>query len=631
MSDDRIVRIASALPLWLLVLGGLFGLSAMPALADDPIQPIQQPATPMQESPTPSEIVSEDGLRTLDQELSDPEAGFNSQSGLELDDAILELVAESPMVMDLDTNQPSRYLSLTESISLALEQNLGLNVARYNPGIAQDDVLVAEAIFDPSINAGISARERGDPPASALDGVTSGRSVNANQRASVGVTKRFSPGTEVGVDTGINRRTTNSAFALLNPDYASDVGLTVRQPLLRGFGETVNLAPIARARAGVRASRFAVRREVLDLIANAEIAYWNLAAARQRQALFLSNLRLAKNLLQENLERQRLGLANRLDVLQAEASLAARSEAVIVAQEDAYNAEDNLRAVMGMLYQDFAQPITIDPLPEDTPALPDFRMSISGALASDMDSQIQAERIEQFEIDRQVALNRTLPDLDFVAGAGVLGRDDDAYSAYEGAFNSRGYEWSAGLELSFPWGMQAEKARLRSSVRNIYRAEAQLAEIQQELLLRLRTAWRAVASGRERVATTSASLRLNAESFDQERARYASGLINFRNVLEAQRDFDDAKLRHLRAVYDLQRADVALARLDGRLLRRHGFTWDELDSQTQQAPDPVDPIRVNELATPDFAKFNRSADTLPENYGQEPNALKATYLGEESE
>ncbi|GHC11166.1 hypothetical protein GCM10007047_30590 [Cerasicoccus arenae] len=602
---------------------------ALTAQADDPQSPATIPASPMQTEVSASDEAVEPGRAALDAWNASSPSGPSFIEGLSADLDILELVRNSPLVMDIDADIAPMQMSLRESIDVALAKNLGLSITRYSPGLAQDNITVAEAAFDPNLSASLTAGENASPPSTSLAGVASGRAINADQQFNLGVGKRFTTGTEVALETRLNRGTTNSTNALLNPDFSSRLGFEVRQPLLAGFGEAVNLAAVTRAQIGLRSSRLTVRREVLDLIANVEIAYWNLAAARQRQALFISNLRLAKSLLEENIERERVGLATRLDVLQAEASLAARSEEVILSQETADNAEDRLRSVLGILYSETLQPLDVEPLPENDPLLPPFRESVTGALASDMESQIQLELIGQLEVDRVVATNNTLPDLDVYAGAGILGRESNATVAYQSAFETRGYDWNVGLELSLPWGMRAEEARLRSSVRSIYRAETQLAEIQQELLRRLRLAWRSIASGRERLATTRASLRLNAESFEQERARYDAGLSNFRNVLEAQRDFDDAKLRHLSALYDLREAVVLLARLDGRLLARHGFTWDEVDDDTQTSPDPIAALEEELWPAPDFQRFNADPAELPADYGATPNALIETYLGPE--
>ena len=50
----------------------------------------------------------------------------------------------------------SRELSLQEAVNRALEQNLGLIIERYQPGLFEDDITLAQSQFDPAI------RIRGD-------------------------------------------------------------------------------------------------------------------------------------------------------------------------------------------------------------------------------------------------------------------------------------------------------------------------------------------------------------------------------------------------------------------------------------------------------------------------------------
>ena len=53
---------------------------------------------------------------------------------------------------------------------------------------------------------------------------------------------------------------------------------------------------------------------------------------------------------------------------------------------------------------------------------------------------------------------------------------------------------------------------------------------------------------------------------------------------EAQRDFDQARSRHLSAVIDTLRATVRLSRVDGTILARNGFSWQSMEGLSE-APD----------------------------------------------
>ncbi len=553
----------------------------VPARAVEPEEPPEVPLP--EEAPTP-----------LEESLEVPQPAENV-----IEPGKMEALMEQNLGPE-DDAQPDINLLPQDAIDIALQRNLGLAIVRYRPSISADGVIVAESEYDPVLSSAANASGRLSPQAASnLDGVAAGQQPQTtSQSGEFGIAQKLPTGGTLRASTGINRSTTNSNRTFLNPDYTSDARLDVRQPLLKNFGATVNLADIAKARLSLRQSRLEVRKEVLDVIAEAEIRYWSLAAARARKLLYDTNLTLSESLLDENKARERVGLATRLEVLQAEASLAARSEDVILAQQQVENSEDRLRTFLGDLDYDPQDALNVAPLPEINPPVPNFRDSVRSALAQDMDTQIQYEIIEKRRIDKQVAQNQTLPSLDLTAGVGLLGRDGEPTQSYENTYTGSGYAWNTGLELSFPWGMRAARAELNSTRLDIRREETRLAEIQQILLLNLREAWRAVVAGKERTATTRASLVLNEESFVRERARYDAGASTFRNVLEAQRDFDEAKIRHLDAMVDLIRATIRLSRLDGTILERHGFTWEEVDETTQRLPDQVEPLAVETLQNP---------------------------------
>ncbi|MGF1452940.1 MAG: TolC family protein, partial [Opitutales bacterium] len=182
----------------------------------------------------------------------------------------------------------------------------------------------------------------------------------------------------------------------------------------------------------------------------------------------------------------------------------------------------------------------------------------------------------------------TRADLDLVISGATDARDESAADGAFAGFGPRGYRWQVGLELSLPWGFRGERAALRQARAGLRQAEGRRALILQTLMFNLRSAWRSLAAARERFTTSEISLELNQEAFERERARFEAGLSTFRDVLEAQSDLDDARLRRLSALSDMVEAEVRLQRLDGRLLERHGFRWENLDERVLTSPQPLD-------------------------------------------
>ena len=135
------------------------------------------------------------------------------------------------------------------------------------------------------------------------------------------------------------------------------------------------------------------------------------------------------------------------------------------------------------------------------------------------------------------SLKRDASNLDLTTGVTYLGRDQDEDRLPWG-LQCRRYDWSFGLEVRMPWGFRDARARARKAKRAVESATLQLYNIKQEKALAARKAWRSASAGFKRIEVTRNSVLLNEEAFEQERARYGSGLVPYRSLLEAQRDYD---------------------------------------------------------------------------------------------
>ncbi len=485
-------------------------------------------------------------------------------------------------------------LSLQAAIASALEHNLGLRISTYAPANALDSVEIEEAQFDPEIFGDATLQERQSVGINSTLG-----SDSESRRASAGVDKRFATGATVTVDSSISRSASSNSTTG-NPDYGTDVGVSIRQPLLKDAWATVNLAPLARAKVNAERSLFELRSDVLDLVLDTEIAYWNLAYARADRELIASSLALAENLLEENRERERLGLVTPLEVLQAEAEVLNQQEDIIQAERTIEDAEDALRRAMGQadFLADLSDNVLVAGLPDAIRPLRPMSDVVLDTVLNDVDAKAQERRIEVERINRTLAEDDTRPDLDLKAGLSYLGRDQDGGTAYRGAYDADGYDWNVGVEVRMPWGFRDARARARQAERNEEQATLQLYDIKQAKALAARNAWRSASAGLKRIEVTRAALRLNEEAFEQERARYGSGLVAYRSVLEAQRDFDQAKSNYLRSLIETLRSTVRLSRVDGTLLTRNGLDWDAVEPYTQVTTPTVELQSTPSTGTP---------------------------------
>jgi outer membrane protein len=488
--------------------------------------------------------------------------------------AFLVLPISSVLGFSDEVQKDDKVLDLDSFLIEALGHNIGLRIERINSLNAIDAVEVERAAFDPRFQSNYNYVEREAAAASStLDTAPIPRS--ESRQLSVGADKRFSAGTAFSINSNINRVTSNNNAAR-NPDYAADIGFGIRQPLMRGAWQTVNLAPIARAKIGGEQAVDRLMDAILEVLSSAEIAYWNLAYARARRDFFASSLLLAKSILEESQVRQELGLATQLEILQADAEVVSREEELILAELQIEDSLDRLIRVAGSNFDQalWTGDLQIAALPEPINEPLSIEAVSVKANQADMRVRAQERQVEIQRLNRLLAADQARPDLDLTLGLRYLGRDDSGWSSYRGSWSGDGYNLNAGIQVSLPWGFREARARERQAGRNLEREEWVLADLRMERTLLVRDVWRQLSSGLKRIEVTKAAVNLNEQSFEQARARFASGAVAYRLVLEAQRDLDQSRLRYLAAVIETLRAEVRLARLDGSILERNGFEWD---------------------------------------------------------
>lgn len=463
-------------------------------------------------------------------------------------------------------------LTLEECIARALGQNFDLQIQTFAKDSAQQSLLIAEADFEPDLTYTTSRSESVQATASStLDGAANPSSTSYNNRISA--TRRVATGATVTAATNLNRSGTNSRNSLLNPSYNSDFSLTVRQPLLSGAGRAYNRASIERARIGLDRSNLDFKTSILTVVRNVEAAYYNLAFAREQLAVRRFSLELAERLLEENRARMNTGIATDLEVLQAEVGVANARRTLIQAEQTVRNNEDNLLNLIGRFeFNTSLGNVSLADAP--VPAV-SFEQSYKRALENAPNYASTRLSIEQIKLDVMTTKSLARPGLSIGATGGYNARESEPRTSYDELWSGDGYNWTIDMSFTMPLGFKAEKARHRQAIINLAREEARLQQIEQTLLVDVRSAVRSVETNIESVAISTKATELSQRQFDLEKARFDAGISTFRRVQESQEDLDTARVSELQARIALRIALADLARLEASSLDRYNITVEQ--------------------------------------------------------
>lgn len=462
---------------------------------------------------------------------------------------------------------PGPALTLQDCIARALQKNFSLRIQTFSTANARESLIIAGTDFEPTFNASMTRSHVEDPLTLARPGAA-GNVDATNSR--VGVSQRVVTGATVDVTSNLNRSSSNPAFSSLNPAYNSDVSVAVTQPLLRGAGLGVNRANIERARLGVTIAKLGYKGSVLQVVRDTEVAYYNLAFTREQLAVRRFSLELAQTLLDENTAKRDTGVATDLDVMTARVGVAAAQNNVVLAQEQERNSEDALLALIGQF--EFGTDLGAVGFTDDQTPAPAIEEAFRRAKLNQPDYVATENAIKQLELDVQVAQNGRLPTLNVDGALGLNGSDRSFGRTYDRLASTDRYNWQLGLSVSVPWGLRGDRARYRASLNTLHQYQARLQQMEQNLLVQVRSDVRAVDTNLQSVRISTQGTALAQRQYELQKARFDAGLATSRDVLQAQNDLENARVNEIQAKVNLRAAVAELHRLDGSSLDRYNIS-----------------------------------------------------------
>lgn len=456
-------------------------------------------------------------------------------------------------------------LSLEEALARALQSNLDLAIERVAPRRAATNILAARAAFDPRLNLTTRYAENSTPRAAeqvAADGLPSVESRTFS--AAAGVTQPTILGTEIGLSASTTNRM--NTFNNFEDEYTSFVGLNLRHPLLKDAGPTANRAQLRIATKGREQSDATFLHRVDQILADVHTAYYELLFTLADLETRQNSLLLAERLQADNAARRELGTMTPLDVAQARSEAASRMAEVIQARLATDQARNRL---LRLISADFAahratilQPTDQLTLPEP-PTPTDFDLRLG--LENRKDYLALLKQAEADDLRIVFTRNQLLPRLDLEGSYGFNGLDRSLGSSFNRVADTRDPGWFIGLAVEIPWGNQAEKARHQDALLRKEETLLRLKNTEQQILLEVDNAARAVESARRQYETNRIARQISEETAAAEEEKLKAGVSTSYTVLQLQRDAAAARTRELRALTDYHLALINLRQAQGIL------------------------------------------------------------------
>ena len=452
---------------------------------------------------------------------------------------------------------PTLELTIEQVRAAALSNNLSLKVDMIEPSIARQTVDEERARFE-SVFFGSTDHRR----AETLDD----KSVFRSSSHEIGLESPLHTGGTITTTLPFSK--SSSTADGFDGVHDAAVSVSFIQSLLRDAGTRINTHSIRIARYGKHIVDARTKLAAISILANADVAYWQLFAARRELDVRREQYKLAQDQLEHARGLVESGSAAKIEIVLAEAGLAGRLEGVINAETHVLDRERDLKRIMNkddMPLNSNVRLVTVtepDPLGLDL----DDEAIVEAALGNRME-MVQLElRLAIDEINIELARNDMLPRVTFGYTYNTSARSGRIGRTFERLADVSVDDHSLGLSATIPLGNEAAKARLRRA--RLERLQDELGLERLEMSIRqeiceavneLRQNWRRILAAEQGAVAAR-------RDYEVQQDQFQLGQRTSTDVLFAATRLGDAQLRRVRAFTDYEIAQVRLARSTGTLL-----------------------------------------------------------------
>jgi outer membrane protein TolC len=409
-------------------------------------------------------------------------------------------------------------LTLDQAINLSLQANRNIANSQYSVESQRYSIDAARAMFDLKLipAAGVS--------------LAGGNNTDSNNlSAGFQLQKKLEYGTSVSVGPQITRSSAQSA-----QQYATDMSVTVTQPLLRGMGKDIVTDSVQSTEFAYKTSLRNMYQTKVNTVLETTAAFYD--AVRQKEMLRLYEKMGARLKGHSEIARakEKVGLATPMDTYRAEIPLKEAEDAIITTSAAFQDAKDRLKLILA--------------LPQNTeldvtgPEMPDFRgMLLDDAIDTAMKKRIEIEQMNQdlSEAERKAAVmkHNILPELNLVM-------EYARYATGDTIRQSTGFDldrYSASLQAGTDIFRTAEKAAYQQSLITIKMLRLNIESRKEDISRQVRKQWLSLKEAVKRMEIRKSQIKQGEEKIALAEVKFAHGMADNFDIIEAEKELQSAR------------------------------------------------------------------------------------------
>jgi outer membrane protein TolC len=588
---------------------------------------------------------------------------------------------EVPPVVLRDSNRMERliqngklYLSLGDAIALALENNLDVAYARYEPLKADSDILRAKSgaqlrgvqtqisTLSTGQSSGTGTSVGGGGGTGNISGVQDNSSsgggassvgaassffgtqsvsldpvmfgqfqwghytnlqtsnfvtgtstvVNQQSYSGIGFQKGFTSGATVNLNWNNALTDSTQQRLFVNPSLRTWLNLRISQPLLQGFGRSVNARQIRVARNNREVSDLVFKQQIIAVVSRIQLSYWDLATLRAMVEARREDLRLAQQLYDDNRLRVEIGTLAPVDLTRSEGEVAQRRQDLTLAEGRVRRQEVLIKNALSAegVASPFLMDVEIVPtdkmmeVPEVEQIQP-VQDLVATALQSRPELSQSRIQLTNNDMDLKAIRNAMLPSVEAyvnMTNNGLVGQFNDTGEGVEvsdyflgglgkglGQVFRRNFpDYVAGIQVNIPLRNRRAQADMAASLLERRQQDIRLRQQENAIRADVQNVVIDLQEARAQYEVARQGRILQEKTLDGEQQRFNLGRAEILSVVQAQRDLALARIQELSAHNSYLRAKVNLQLTTGQTLDANRVQLDEAYSGSiTREPDAI--------------------------------------------
>ncbi|HHT9147052.1 MAG: TolC family protein, partial [Candidatus Brocadiaceae bacterium] len=446
-----------------------------------------------------------------------------------------------PASIEMGSNLKFLSLSLKDGIVYALRNNFDIEISKLNSNMKDYEITVQKAKYDPTMKLEGNIENDETPINSRLVGglgVTSiSPFVEQGKTADAVIQSMIPTGATVSLEYNIFRDFVDpNPFRLLNPAYENYVEAKITQPLLKGAGWFYNRSLISIARNDKKISLAQFKSKALEVSNAVQEAYWNLVKAIEDLKVAKKSKERAEDLLRKNKIQVETGTLAPIEIIDAEASVASRVEAIISAENAVKDKEDELKKIMNFADNDIISDASVIPTdkPDFIPKKIELKETLKVAMGKRPELQELQLKTENSDMQSRRRKNELYPALDFTAGMRYTGLGEGVEDVSDSTFSEEFQGEFFALALEIPLGNRSARSEYNKSKLEKQQANLNVKRKELDIVVEVRGSVRQVMTNIERVNATRKARELAQKRLEVEEIKYRVGRSTSLEILRAQ-------------------------------------------------------------------------------------------------